>query len=80
MDLERALHEKCNQILMVVALMLISSMIRRCAGASGVKRRSYQILSNDVTFEARTLCKLTRCTALWKSDTGIPMKNRHYDC
>ena len=37
-------------------------------GANGVERRSYQILSNDVTFEARPLCNLTRCTALWKSD------------
>ena len=63
MDLERALHKKCNQIPDVVAQRLISSMIRRCVGACGVLRRSYQILSNDVTFEARPLCNLMRCTA-----------------
>ena len=78
MDLERALHKKCNQIPMVVAQRLISSMMRRCVGAFGVKRRSCQIVSNDVTFEARPLCNMTRCTALWKSD--IPKKIRHYDC
>ena len=78
MDLEHALLKKCNQFPMVVAQRLISSMVRRCVGACGVKRRSYQILSNDVTFEARPLCNLTRCTALCKSD--IPMKIRHYDC
>ena len=43
-------------------------MIRRRVDACGV----YQILSNDVTFEARPLCNLTRCTALGKSD--IPKK------
>ena len=63
---------------MIVALRLISSMMRRGVGACGVKRRSYQILSNDVTFKARPLCNLTRCTALWKCD--IPKKVRHYDC
>ena len=63
---------------MVVAQMLISSMKRRCVGACGVQRRSYQILSNDVTFEARPLFNLMWCTALWESD--IPMKIRHYDC
>ena len=78
MDLERALHKQCNQIPMAVAQKLISSMMRRCVGACGVKRRSYQILNNDVTFEARPLCNLTRCTALWKSD--IQMKIRHFDC
>ena len=78
MDLERALHKKCNQIPLVVAQRLISSMMQRCVGACGVKRRSYQILSNDVTFEARPLCNLTWCTALYKSD--IPKKIRHYDC
>ena len=78
MDLERALHKKCNQIPMVVAQRLISSMMRRCVGACGVKRRKYQTLSNNVTFEARPLCNLTRCAAFWKSD--IPMKIRHYDC
>ena len=36
------------------------------------------MLSDDVTFEARPLCNLTRCTALWKID--IPMKIRYYDC
>ena len=77
MDLERTLHKKCNQIPMVVAQGLISSMMKRCFGACGVKRRPYQILSNVVTFETRTLCNLTRCTALWKS--GIPKKIRHYD-
>ena len=51
MDLERALHKKCNQIPMVVAQRLISSMMRRCVGACGVTRRSYQILSNDVTVQ-----------------------------
>ena len=55
MDLERALHKKCNQIPIVVAQRLISSMMRRCLGACGVKRRSYQVLNNDVTFEARPL-------------------------
>ena len=78
MDLERALHKKCNQIPRVVAQRLISSMIRRCVNACEAKRRSYQILSNDVTFEVRPLCNLTRCSALWKSD--IPKKIRHYDC
>ena len=63
---------------MIVFLRLISSMMRRGVGACGVKRRSYQILSNDVTFKARPLCNLTRCTALWKCD--IPKKVRHYDC
>ena len=52
MDIERALHKKCNQIPMVVAQRLISSMMRRCVGACGVKRWLYQILSNDVNFEA----------------------------
>ena len=33
MDLERALHMKCNQIPMVVAQRLISSMMRRSVGA-----------------------------------------------
>ena len=78
MDLERALHNKCNQIPMVLTQRLMSSMMRRCVGACGVLWRSYQILSKDVTFEARPLCNLTRCTALWKSD--LPMKVRHYDC
>ena len=78
MDLERALHKKSNQIPMVVAKRLISSVMIRCVGACGVKRRSYQIQSNDVTFEARPLCNLTRCNALWKS--YIPKKIRHYDC
>ena len=36
------------------------------------------MLSNDVTFKARPLGNLTRCTALWKND--IPKKIRHYDC
>ena len=36
MDLERALHKKCNQIPIVVAERLISSMIRCCVGAYGV--------------------------------------------
>ena len=36
MDLERALHKKCNQSPMVVAQMLISSMMRRCVGVCGV--------------------------------------------
>ena len=78
MDLERALHKKCNQSPMVVAQKLISSMIRCSVGVCRVKWRSYQILSNGVTFEARPLCNFTRCTAIWKSD--IPMKIRHYDC
>ena len=78
MDLERALHKKCNQIPMVVAQRLISSMMRRCVGAFGVQRRTYQILSNDLAFEAKPLCNLTRFTALYKSD--IPMKIIHYDC
>ena len=65
MDLERALHKECNQISKVVAQRLISSMMRRCVGACGVKRRSYQILGNIVTFETRPLCNLMRCTALW---------------
>ena len=78
MDLERALHKKCNLIPMAVAQRLISSKMRRWVGACGVYRKSYQILSNDVTLEARHLCNLTRCTTLWKSD--IPMKIRHYDC
>ena len=36
MNIERALHKKCNQIPMVVAQRLISSMMRRCVGACGV--------------------------------------------
>ena len=71
MDIERALHKKCNQIPMVVARGHFEHDETLCG-------RSCQILSNDVTFEARPLCNLTRCTVLWKSD--IPMKNRHYDC
>ena len=78
MDLERALHKKCYPIPMVVAQRLISSMMRLCVGVCGVKRKSYQIQRIDVTFEARPLCNLTWCTALWKSD--IPMKIGHYDC
>ena len=77
MDLERALHKKCNQIPMAGAQRLISSMMRRCVGACGVKQRSYQILRHYVTFEARPLCNLTKCTALSKSDA--PIKFRHND-
>ena len=33
MGLERSLHQKCNQIPMVVDQRLISSMMRRCVGA-----------------------------------------------
>ena len=36
MDLERALHKKCNQSSMVAAQRLISSMMRRCVGVCGV--------------------------------------------
>ena len=36
MDLERALHKKCNQSPMVVAQRLISSMMRRLVGVCGV--------------------------------------------
>ena len=36
MDLERALHKKCNQSPMVVAQRLISSMMRRFVGVCGV--------------------------------------------
>ena len=75
MNIERALHKKCNPIPIAVAQMFISSMRRRCVGACGVKRSSYQILSNDVTFEERPLCNSTRCSALWKTD--ILMKIRH---
>ena len=78
MDIERALHKKCNQSPMAVAERLISSMMRRCVGACGVLQRSYPILEHDVTYEARPLCSLTRCTALWKTD--IPIKIRHNDC
>ena len=35
-DLESALHKKCNQSPMVVAQMLISSMMKSCLGACGV--------------------------------------------
>ena len=35
MDLERALHKNCNQIPIVVAQRLISSMMRRCVGVWG---------------------------------------------
>ena len=35
-DLERALHKKCNQIPMVVAQSLISCVMRRCVGVSWV--------------------------------------------
>ena len=68
--------KECNQIPMVVAQSLISNIKIHCVGACGVKRRSYQILNNYVS-KARSLCNLTWCTALWKSD--IPMKIRHYD-
>ena len=78
MDLERALHKKCYLIPMAVDQRLISCKMRRCVGDCVVKRRSNQILSNNVTFEARPLCNLTRCTALWKSD--MPKKIRNYDC
>ena len=78
MDLERALIKKFNQIPIAVAQRLISSLMRRCVGAYGVNiGHTVQIRSNDLTFKARPLCNLTRCTALWKSD--IPMKIRHYD-
>ena len=70
MDIERALHKKCNQMPVAVAQRLILSMMRRCVGAwggggsggggGGGKWRSYQILTNDDTFEARPLCSLTR--------------------
>ena len=36
MDIERALHKKCNQSPMVVALRLISSMMRCCVAVCGV--------------------------------------------
>ena len=36
MDLESALHKKCNQYPVVVAQGLISIMMRRCVGACGV--------------------------------------------
>ena len=36
MDLERALHKKCNQSPMVVAQRLILSMMRRLVGVCGV--------------------------------------------
>ena len=52
MDLKRELHNKCYQIPMVVNQMLILNMMIRCVGAYGVNRWPYQILSNDVTFEA----------------------------
>ena len=39
MDIERALHKKCDQIPMVVVQGLISSMMRRFVSACGVKRR-----------------------------------------
>ena len=55
MDFERAVHKKCDQIPLAVTQRLISCMMIRCVGACGVKRRSYQILSNDVTFKARPL-------------------------
>ena len=76
MDLERSLHKKYNQIPMAAAQRLISRKMRRCVGICGVQRRSYQIPSKDVTFEARPLCNLTRCTALRNSD--IPMIIRHF--
>ena len=69
MDIESALHKKCNQKPMAVTQRLISSMMRRHVGVLGVcvwgggLRRSYHILSNDVPFDARPLCSLTRCTA-----------------
>ena len=40
----------------------------------GSNLRSYQILSFDVTFEARPLCNLARCTALWKDDISMKIK------
>ena len=44
---------------MVVAQSLISNIKIHCVGASGVKRRSYQILNNYVR-KALPLCTLTR--------------------
>ena len=41
-------------------------------GLEELTEASDHILSNNVTFEARPLCNLTRCTASWESD--IPMK------
>ena len=46
---------------MIVALRLILSMMRSGVEPCGVYH-------NDVTFKARPLCNLMRCTALWKCD------------
>ena len=62
MDLERELHKKCYQIPMALVQRVISSIIIRCVGAWGLTE-IYQILSNNVTFEVRPLCNLTRCTS-----------------
>ena len=65
MDLESALHEKSNRINSYArgseAHLEHDETLCECLGG---KRRSYQIPSNDVTFESRPLCNLTRCIAL----------------
>ena len=71
MDHERALHKQCNNSYDRGSEANFEHDETWCGW-------SYQILSNDVTFKARPLCNLTRCTALWKCD--IPKKVRYYDC
>ena len=48
------------------------ALVQRPFGAVGVLMElmevSDHILSNNVTFEARPLCNLMRCTASWKSN------------
>ena len=65
MDLKHALHKKINQIPMAVVQRLISSMILNALWVLGELTEVIpEILSNDVTFEARPLFNLTQCTAL----------------
>ena len=59
----RALHKKLDRIPMAVVQRLISSMTRRCEVLEELTEASDHLLCNNVTFEARPLCNLTRCTA-----------------
>ena len=63
MDHARALHTKWDRIPMAVVQRLIWSMTRRCGVLEELPEASDHILSNNVTFEARFLSNLTRCTA-----------------
>ena len=78
MDHERALHKKCNNSYDRGSEANVDHDETLCGCLWGLTEVIPDILRHDVTFKARPLCNLTRCTALWKCD--IPKKIRHYDC